>query len=213
MSIFNDFSDIIFDCDGVILDSNKFKINAMHQALISISDNKFEINRAIKSFSKNFGLSRYHHIKEFKKIFSIDFDSNFLLGQYELILKKKYKHCKFTNGFKDFLKTIQNKNLYIVSGSNQNELQDIFNYKNTTDFIEILGSPEKKSNNIRKIIDKYNINKNKVCYVGDSRSDIMSSIENKIVFVGYIPYSNDPIAVKDLCKRENFNIIDSWKNL
>ena len=48
MSIFNDFSDIIFDCDGVILDSNKFKINAMHQALISISDNKFEINRAIK---------------------------------------------------------------------------------------------------------------------------------------------------------------------
>ena len=40
MLIFKDYDTIIFDCDGVILDSNELKIDAMREALNN--SNSFE---------------------------------------------------------------------------------------------------------------------------------------------------------------------------
>lgn len=55
----------IFDCDGVILNSNALKIVAMKEALLALSFSAGKVAECVEYFSKNFGKSRFHHIKYF----------------------------------------------------------------------------------------------------------------------------------------------------
>ena len=55
----------IFDCDGVIFDSNQLKIDAMRKALNKQFDNARLVTMCLDYFSHNFGKSRFHHIDHF----------------------------------------------------------------------------------------------------------------------------------------------------
>ena len=58
-----DYEVLIFDCDGVILDTNKLKVSAFKKVL-----NEFGISHVQKFlnyFKRNFGRSRYIHVKYF----------------------------------------------------------------------------------------------------------------------------------------------------
>ena len=57
----------IFDCDGVILDSNKIKTNAFKQALKDEPRDKIE--QLVKYHKENGGVSRYKKFEYFYKKF------------------------------------------------------------------------------------------------------------------------------------------------
>ena len=56
---------IIFDCDGVIFDSNKLKIDAMRESLDSLSIRQDVVEQCCSFFAKNFGKSRLWMEKKF----------------------------------------------------------------------------------------------------------------------------------------------------
>ncbi|MEI8602883.1 HAD family hydrolase [Shewanella sp. PP-Sp27a-2] len=55
----------IFDCDGVILDSNALKVQAMKDALETLSFKPELVTRCTDYFANNFGRSRFHHVAHF----------------------------------------------------------------------------------------------------------------------------------------------------
>ena len=61
----NFYKTFIFDCDGVILNSNKIKTNSF-RALLSTYD-KCAVDEFIKYHKTNGGISRYEKIKYFLK--------------------------------------------------------------------------------------------------------------------------------------------------
>ena len=63
-----DFNNYIFDCDGVILNSNRLKINAMKESLQDLGIESLMLDESVTHFSRNFGLSRYNHAKRIAEI-------------------------------------------------------------------------------------------------------------------------------------------------
>lgn len=207
----------IFDCDGVIFNSNKLKISAMHNSLLQLIDNSKEIDECVEYFQNNFGKSRYHHVDIFLADYITlkDVDRFHLrdeiLRSYSMQCKELYLQAELTPGFIDFIGSLSG-NKYVASGSDQGELRDVFKHKGLDNlFNGIYGSPVSKSENIKKIINK-ECNSRTVIF-GDALSDLHASVDNKIDFIGYTPYSNVRAELIFESSRINACTISDWSEL
>lgn len=211
------FDIYIFDCDGVVLDSNQLKIDAMQRALKSTISDADKVNKCVDYFRNNFGRSRFHHIDVFIQQF-LDLDKTTenkikknILEEYSAQCKSLYLQADITPGFIDFINQLNGKK-YIASGSEQQELRGVFEERGlNVYFDEIYGSPTKKSNLVKNIL-KSNNSANAVMF-GDAISDLEASQINNIEFIAYISFSNVP---DELTKRSifyNYKIIKTWSEL
>lgn len=177
---------VIFDCDGVLLDTNYLKIEAFGKA---VEEYPLNIVDKFKEHCKlTFGISRYIKFKEFFSDFAKEpFDENkynHLLNNYASLCSKLYTKAEFTPGSVELLSRLncKNRKLFVASGSDEIELRDCFQKRNISKyFCGIYGSPKTKNKCIEEILL---INPNKsVVFIGDSLSDMNSAIENRIDFI------------------------------
>tara|TARA_B100001109_G_scaffold179152_1_gene146798 strand:+ start:51 stop:704 length:654 start_codon:yes stop_codon:yes gene_type:complete len=177
----------IFDCDGVILNSNTLKTSAFEFALKD-EDPKL-VNRLIEFHKKNGGISRY---EKFNYFFSEicpskdkDLKIKIALDAFSKKVSKEMLQVETITGVISFLERIKelNKDIYINSGSDEEELRKIFRHRKLDHlFKEIYGSPSNKEENLRKIRQNYRSKKKEV-FFGDSVSDFEAAESFKIDFV------------------------------
>jgi phosphoglycolate phosphatase-like HAD superfamily hydrolase len=210
----SDYEVYIFDCDGVILDSNELKIEAMRNALEQCNCKKEEVNKCIDYFKNNFGKSRYHHIKIFINDF-IERDeieliniSKALLENYSTSCKELYMKAEITPGFLSFIDKLKGVK-YIASGSAEEELRDVFSLRGLSKYFEgIFGSPTRKTEIVDKIYKNHSTAK--MVMFGDSISDFEASHSSNIDFVGYLAFSNVRNKMEKLSIEYDFPIVDEW---
>lgn len=210
----SDYEVYIFDCDGVILDSNQLKIKAMRNALEAHFSNHALINDCVEYFCHNFGKSRFHHTRHFlDSILDIEEEQRDALEQ--LILTSFSRQCRalylkaeITPGFLAFIEQCKGKR-YVASGSEQNELRDVFAQRGLdVHFNGVFGSPTPKAELIRCILEQENTT-NAVMF-GDAESDMLSAKQNQIDFVFYAPYSNVKEKMIEQCHLQQHLIIDDF---
>lgn len=207
----------IFDCDGVILDSNELKIEAMKNALEAhFSDQKI-IDECVDYFRHNFGKSRFHHIVHFlDTILMVPLDKRGNLEQLILVdfserCRTLYLSAELTPGFMTFLEQCKGKR-YVASGSEQGELRDIFFQRGLDMYFDgVFGSPTPKAALIQSILEQEK-NTNAVMF-GDAESDMLSARQNKIDFVFYTPYSKVKMKMLEQCKLHRHLIIDDFSTV
>ena len=209
----SDYEVYIFDCDGVILDSNKLKIEAMNQALYTCLGEHKKINECLNYFKINFGTSRFNHINVFvSEILDLPVVErkktyNELLSCYSAQCKKLYLKAELTLGFLEFIQGLSGKK-YIASGSEQNELIDIFKDRGLDiHFEKILGSPEAKVNLVASILKDGCCN---AVMFGDAIADMKAALDNEIDFIAYLPYSNVRKELVLESQVRGFRLMDSW---
>lgn len=207
----------IFDCDGVILDSNQLKIDAMQNALASIINDSESVNTCVDYFRNNFGRSRFHHVDVFVEQFLLLDDTtknkvkDDILHAYSSQCKSLYLQAKITPGFIEFIGHLSGKK-YIASGSEQQELREVFKARNLdTYFDEIFGSPTKKSDLVANILQL--TRSNNAIMLGDALSDLEAAKINQIDFIAYTPFSNVLAALKEATSAAGFTVIESWCQL
>lgn len=208
--LFDGYDTIIFDCDGVILDSNNLKVEAMYNALYLAQVPESEIESCCDYFKANFGKSRFHHIQYFIEHF-IDKKDDMLyeqvLNQYSSQCEELYISAELTPNFLDAISNCS-ADLYIASGSAQDELRKVFSQRNLEQyFSSILGSPVAKVDNVKTILHQ---SKGKALMIGDALSDYDAAKKNNIDFIGYLPFSNVKEELKSLSKMEGFPILRGW---
>lgn len=221
----SDYDIYIFDCDGVILDSNQLKIDAMETALSTHFTRKSEIDNCIHYFTQNFGKSRFHHIDVFllKYLTVVDEDLQHyrqsLLSSYASMCKKLYSNADITPGFLDFINGLQGKK-FIASGSEQEELRIVFKQRQLDILFDgIYGSPTSKSENIKNILQSSpsstsdSQGKNHAIMFGDAVSDLQASITNNIEFIAYLPFSNVKQKLNLLSIEHGFSSYNSWSEI
>jgi len=213
----SDYDIFIFDCDGVILDSNQLKIDAMEKTLSTLFTNKSEVDNCIDYFKHNFGKSRFHHIDVFllEYLTIRDQDAQHhrqaLLSSYSSMCKKLYLEAKITPGFLNFIKSLPGKK-FIASGSEQTELRYVFKQRELNiHFDEIYGSPTAKSENIKKIL--LSTTNNNAIMFGDAVSDLKAAIDNDITFIAYLPFSNVTHKLSSLSAVQGFSCYNSWPEI
>ncbi|QBF81871.1 HAD family hydrolase [Shewanella maritima] len=216
MPQFNNYEAIIFDCDGVILDSNQLKIEAMRNALVAQNLAEESVNECVELFAKNFGRSRFYHVDIFcDEILDVDDDVKHhlkaqLLQSYSQQCKKLYMTASLTPSVEVVLQRSEAVK-YVASGSEQNELNTIFERRGLAKyFSKILGSPTKKTELVRQIVSEVS---GVAVMIGDARSDLEAAQENNIDFIYYSPYSNVDETMRELAKESGFRVIDSFDEI
>ena len=195
MPCFEHYDVIIFDCDGVILDSNNMKITAMRAALKNADYPANLTEQAIDAFLNNFGKSRQYHCRYFVETLlglqgkkSSDLQK-LILTHYSQAVEDEYLNVAMTNDSLALLKSLKNKSLYIASGSEEKQLIRVFKKRTLNHYFKgIFGSPETKSNNVNTIIQQHP--GSNVLFIGDALADYNAAMDNKINFMFYSPYSN-----------------------
>jgi phosphoglycolate phosphatase-like HAD superfamily hydrolase len=171
------YKSILFDCDGVILNSNKIKTDAFESIFIPFGITI--ANDMVQYHINNGGISRYEKINYFINTYVKNKDANYienlrkeLLNNFSKIVKEKLvlsELCKDLNLLK---KSSKNSNWLIISGGDQKELNYAFLKKEISNLFDggIFGSPSTKFEIIKKEISKKNI-KEPVLFLGDSKLD------------------------------------------
>lgn len=202
-----------FDCDGVIFDSNNLKLEAMKMALSSHHSEQL-VSQCIHFFANNFGLSRYKHIEHFvKNILTLpenkeksEYDR--ILVEYSSLCKELYLSADFSPGFVSFIEGLPGLK-YIVSGSDEAELRDVFSKRNIDTYFQlILGSPTTKSFNLHQIKELHP--ELSIVMIGDAQGDLNAANHIKTDFIFYEKYSLVKEAMLSEQKTYQFPIISDW---
>jgi phosphoglycolate phosphatase-like HAD superfamily hydrolase len=207
---------IIFDCDGVLLDVNLLKCEAFGKA---VEDYPSAIIEDFVNYcKKTFGISRYVKFKAFLSDFAKeDFDENKynnLLRNYAAICKEIYCIADITPSCEKLLFKLinDNKNLYVASGSDEEELNEAFNKRNLNNYFKkIYGSPKTKLE-CTSVILKYNINK-RIVFIGDAISDMKTAKEYNIDFIYMSKYTVQSEKQDKLCREGAIKVIDTLEDL
>ena len=121
------YATLIFDCDGVILDSNKIKTTAFYNAALPYGEDAAEA--LVKYHKKHGGISRYAKFEYFlEEILGLEVELkkiNNLLSVFASEIQEELILCQISPGLEELRKN-SNSNWLVVSGSYQKELRCIF---------------------------------------------------------------------------------------
>lgn len=178
---------LIFDFDGVIVESNNIKDQAFE---IIFKKYPKQYNQLIKFHKDNISISRYEKFDYLLNVTSNENDISLkknLLEDFSLITINLMQSVPFVEGVIDFLKSIHNKiPIYLASVTPITDLESILlNLKINPYFKKVYGCPPwVKSDAIAEIIRTENVLPNEVLLIGDSYGDQRAAKINNINFIG-----------------------------
>ncbi|MBM3702830.1 MAG: HAD family hydrolase [Actinobacteria bacterium] len=181
---------LLFDFDGVILESADIKTDAYRRLFESEYPDKVE--DFIEYHAVNVGISRYVKIQYFyEKILGvrlIEEKKKELVNDFSQIVLKETLNASFVKGIPEFLEENYKKfPLFIVTGTPNEEINLIIK-KRKLDiyFKEMHGSPMDKREIINDIICRYKWNPEEIVFFGDAQSDLRAAEETGVIFVARI---------------------------
>ena len=182
-----DLKCIIFDFDGVILDSSTIK-SACFDKLYSQFENIHK--EAMNYHYENKGMSRFlqfdYVANNLLKASNPDKTIQNLANQYAEIVFKQLVQAPFIKGAQELLDFLQFKMpLYIISSSPSNELEELIFHRNLKNYFKsIYGSIDQKGKYICKIYNDLSLNSDSVLYVGDTLKDLNAARQSRVHFCG-----------------------------
>jgi len=210
----NQKSILVFDFDGVVVDSVDIKADAFAELYTPYGSEIVE--QVVTHHLANGGMSRYDKFYHYHDVFlnmKIDqFDMDKLVYQFSKIVMDKVIACPEIPGAVRFIQEnfLQYK-CYINSATPQNEIVQIISARGLQKyFFSILGSPKSKSENLRNIREMNNdIPISDFLFFGDAISDLEAAVNNNLDFIG-VGHSSDSLLhglVPDDMLIKDFNCI------
>lgn len=195
------YKTLVFDCDGVILNSNHIKTNAFYKATLPYGDEHAEI--FVKYHTENGGISRYKKFEYFLESIVPNAEGpslNDLLECYANEVVKSLITCELASGLEGLREKTPNSRWLIVSGGDQDELRLIFEKRDLSMLFDggIFGSPNQKEVILDREIASGNIQSDAL-FIGDSKYDYESAQHAGLDFVfvsGWSEVSDWPSWVK-----------------
>jgi len=184
---------IIFDFDGVIIESAEMKTDAFRALFASYPDKFPEI---VAYHQKNSGISRYTKFRYiYEKILGQELSTQKeaeLGEEFSRIVLEKVLNAPFTAGAIEFLQRNKDRyHLFVASGTPQEELRDVIAHRRLSQYFrEIHGTPKQKHEIIDDILNRYSFTKKEAVFVGDAESDRIAAEEAGIFFIARIASDN-----------------------
>lgn len=177
MKAFQHYHTIVFDCDGVLLNSNIIKTKAFYHCILSHGESA---DQAFVDYHvKNGGISRYKKFDYFlKKIVpnlakqSVYLDTKHLLNEYTKEIKSGLLQCEIAEGLQILRHMTKDSKWFVVSSGDQQELKEIFAMRGLTELFDggIFGSLDTKDEILTREAQNGNIQQSAL-FLGDSRYD------------------------------------------
>jgi len=184
--VIENYKTLIFDCDGVILNSNKIKTQAFYDATKHLG---YEAAHALQDYHvQNGGVSRFAKFEYFiTEILNQDFDealNHELLQRFAKSVKKGLLDCEVAEGLDELRSKTVHANWLIVSGGDQAELREVFAARRLNKYFNggIFGSPDDKDAILKNETKNCNII-GRSLFLGDSMYDYQAANKAKMDFI------------------------------
>jgi phosphoglycolate phosphatase-like HAD superfamily hydrolase len=187
------YSTIVFDCDGVVLNSNRIKTDAFRSAAMPYGTPAAEA--LVQHNVANGGVSRYLKFEHFlAKIVARMCPGVVpgihapglveLLAAYSQEVREGLMSCSVAEGLFELRSATKPARWMIVSGGDQEELSDVFMLRGISPLFDggIFGSPEAKDQIVAREIKQGNILL-PALFLGDSRLDYEVASRHGLDFV------------------------------
>jgi phosphoglycolate phosphatase-like HAD superfamily hydrolase len=189
---------VLWDFDGVLINSNHIRNMGFEIVLKEYPSQ--QVDELMQYHKLNGGLSRYAKFRYFFEVIRNEEISESRISELasafsKIMLQNLCNQALLIHETIGFVK----KNadaipMYIVSGSDQNELRHLCEYfKLTSYFKGIFGSPTPKTELVRNIIVQKNHTPGHCVLVGDSINDFEAANNNGLLFMAY---NNDQLKGK-----------------
>jgi phosphoglycolate phosphatase-like HAD superfamily hydrolase len=179
---------IIFDFDGVLVESNDIKAHAFAELYSDLGD---EIVARIVDYHLSFGgLSRFAKLRHFHGTYRglslSDQEMQDLADRFSSLVVDKVVQAAWVPGARAFLDAHLGKaTMFVASGTPRDELATIVERRGMAHyFTDVFGSPTPKKKNVRDALEKYRLSPGDVLFVGDAPADQEAALANGLDFIG-----------------------------
>lgn len=187
MPVLNHYKTWVFDCDGVLLDSNRVKTGAFYETARPYGEDKARM--LVDYHVRNGGISRYVKFEHFlvsivgrREVEPVELDE--LLDRYAGYVKQGLRNCEVASGLAELRQNTQGARWLVVSGGDQKELREVFHDRGLAGYFDggIFGSPETKDDILSRELASGVIEQPAV-FVGDSQYDIEAASRAGLDFI------------------------------
>ncbi|WP_322003665.1 HAD family hydrolase [Marinobacter alexandrii] len=209
------YATLIFDCDGVVLNSNAVKTRAFYQTAIEFGQDAAE--RMVAYHTANGGVSRFRKFDYFLTQIIAGHDGlpsiHELVDTYAGIVKQGLLDSDVEPTLEMIKDRAPNAKWLIVSGGAQDELRWVFQKKKIDKLFEggIFGSPDSKEEILDREIGLGNIVE-PALFVGDSKYDYLASKKYDIDFV-FVKQWTEFSGWADFCRSNKIVVCESLIDL
>lgn len=187
---------IIFDFDGVIMESTDIKTEAFRQLFKKWPDHVDDI---VYYHMSNMGVSRYEKFKYiYKNILKDDYSDEvgLKLGDvFSQIVLSKLLKAPFVYGAGEFLhENHESYSFYIVSATPEKELIHIVRKRMLLQYFKgVYGSPQTKDKIVHSILVHTGLSNKEIVMVGDAEVDYSAANKHAIPFIARITKDNSSL--------------------
>ena len=177
----------MFDCDGVVLDSNIVKTEAYFRTAKNLGATDAQAQALVDYHVKLGGISRYHkfdwYLREVLKQPNTEAEVQKLLDNFSKELEVGLMQCDLAKGL-FALREKTDSNWLILSGGDQQEIRDLFAKRKIAHLFDggLFGSPDNKDVVLARETSNGNINQ-PALFLGDSKYDFEAAIRAGLDFV------------------------------
>lgn len=212
-----EYKTIVFDCDGVVLDSNVVKTEAYFRTAKNLGATDLEAQALVDYHVKLGGISRYHkfdwYLREVLHKPASDKAIKVLLDEFSRELEVGLMQCDLAKGLFELREAMPDCNWMILSGGDQQEIRDLFAKRKLAHMFNggLFGSPDNKDEVLAREKANGNILMPAV-FIGDAKYDYEAASLAGLDFV----FLSDWTEVQDwqaYCKENNLTVLSNIQAL
>lgn len=178
---------ILFDFDGVIVESNEIKAWAFYELYKPYGNDV--ANKVFEYHTQEGGVARQKKFKKYhKELLNQELSEeqvDALSDRFSKLVVSNVSNAPFVKGIKSFIINNHSKmHFSIISGTPHTELLKICKALEIDSYFQqICGSPKNKVDWSNDIIDKYNLDKKQTIFIGDATTDLDTANKIDVAFV------------------------------
>lgn len=199
------YKTLAFDCDGVILNSNKVRAKAFYNCALPYGKEHAE---ALEAYHIQYGgVSRYVKfevlLRDMVKTRVTREAIQHLLEQFTTEATKGLLECEIAPGLQELRDATPKANWILVSGADEKELRHVFKQRGIAQWFNggIFGSPLNKDQILEREMHRGNCMLPAI-FFGDSKYDHEASTDAKLDFV-FMSQWTDMKGWQDYCAANN----------
>lgn len=212
-----EYKSIVFDCDGVVLDSNVVKTEAYFRTAKNLGATDSEAQALVDYHVRLGGISRYHkfdyYLREILHQAATETNIQVLLDEFARELEVGLMECGIAEGLAELRSATKQANWMILSGGDQLEIRTLFTNRNLAHFFDggLFGSPDNKDTVLAR--EKLNGNLQfPALFIGDSKYDHEAATRAGLDFV-FLSDWTEVSDWKEFCQTGQIEVAKNLKEL
>jgi len=211
------YKSIVFDCDGVVLDSNVLKSEAYFRTAKNLGATDAQAQALVDYHVRLGGISRYHkfdyYLREILQQPATKEAIQVLLDEFGRELEVGLMQCEMAAGLKSLRASTPNAQWFILSGGDQQELRKLFANRQIEHLFDggIFGSPDNKDEVLARKKNNGHLHF-PALYLGDSKYDYEAATRAGLDFIFLSNWTEVP-DWQDFCATNQIKVLGSISEL